>query len=67
MSPTEDLRRYDEHSAAVLIGLPLQDVRRLAQQVGLGQKISSDGSELLIFSYPELLRLSLMAARSGAA
>ena len=67
MPGTEDLRRYDEHSAAVLIGLSLQDIRRLAQEIGLGQKISSDGSELLIFSYPELLRLSLMAARTGAA
>lgn len=66
MAGTEDLRQYDEHSAAVLIGLPLQDIRRLAQQVGLGQKVSSNGSEHLIFSYPELLELSLIAARASS-
>jgi hypothetical protein len=65
MGATEELRRYDEHSAAVLIGLSLQDIHRLAQQVGLGQKVSSNGSEHLMFSYPELLELSLMAARNN--
>ena len=65
MTTTEDLRRYDEYSAAMLIGLSLQDIRRMAQQVGLGQKVSSNGDEHLIFSYPELLELSLIAARNG--
>lgn len=66
MTNTEELRRYDEHSAAVLIGLSLQDIRRVAQQVGLGQKVSSNGDEHFVFSYPELLELSLIAARGSA-
>jgi len=65
MTATEELRQYDEHSAAVLIGLSLQDIRRLAQQVGLGQKVSSNGDEHFVFSYPELLEMSLRAARSS--
>ena len=66
MTSTEELRRYDEHSAAVLIGLSLQDIRRMAQQVGLGQKVRNNGSELLFFSYPELLEMSLIAARNAS-
>ena len=66
MAGTENLRRYDEQSAAVLIGLSLQDIRRMAQEVGLGQKVSSDGNEHLVFSYPELLELSLIAARTSS-
>ena len=66
MTSTEDLRRYDEYSAAMLIGLSLQDIRRMAQQVGLGQKVSSNGDEHLIFSYPELLEMSLIAARNAS-
>jgi len=66
MAGTENLRRYDEQSAAVLIGLSLQDIRRMAQEVGLGQKVSSNGSEHFVFSYPELLELSLIAARTSS-
>lgn len=66
MTNTDELRRYDEHSAAVLIGLSLQDIRRMAQQVGLGQKVSSNGDEYFVFSYPELLEMSLRAARTSA-
>lgn len=65
MPNLENLNRYDEHSVAVLIGLPINDIRRLAQQVGLGQKVSQGGTEHFVFSYPELLELSLLAARSS--
>ena len=58
--------RFDEHCAAVLIGLPLSDLRRLAQHGGLGHRVANGGSEQFVFTYPELLQLSLMAARGNA-
>ena len=61
----ESQTRYDEHSAAVLIGLSVQDVRRLALQGGFGQRVTSGDTEQLVFSYPELLELSLRAARGA--
>lgn len=57
--------RFDEHCAAVLIGLPLNDLRRLAQHGGLGHRVENGGSEHFEFTYPELLQLSLMAARGN--
>lgn len=62
-SPSEN--SFDEHCAAVLIGLPLNDLRRLARQVGLGRTELASGNEQFVFSYPELLQLSRMAARGN--
>jgi hypothetical protein len=63
MPDPNNLNRYDEHSAAALIGLALMDLRQMARQVGLGHKVTIGGAEHLVFSYTELLELSLMAAR----
>jgi len=65
MQNPENETRYDESCAAVLIGLPQTDLHRLAVKGGLGRRISSEGAEQLVFSYPELLQLSLMAARGN--
>ena len=61
----ESQTRYDEHSAAALIGLSVQDLRRLAHQGGIGHSVTSGETEQLVFSYPELLELSLRAARGA--
>lgn len=54
---------YDEHRAAVLLGVAPGDLRRLAQHLGLGRTITQAGTERMVFTYPELLRLSLLTAR----
>jgi hypothetical protein len=66
MTSPESLNRYDEHSAAVLIGLSLTDIRRLAEKSRLGQKVKQGEHEHIVFSYPELLELSLLAARGNS-
>ena len=66
MAYQESDSRYDEHCAAILIGLAPDDLRFLARQAGVGRMISQGSSELLTFSYPELLQLSLLAARNSA-
>jgi hypothetical protein len=63
MADANDLNRYDEQSAATLIGLAVADLRWMARQLGAGHKVKIGGAEHLVFSYPELLELSLMAAR----
>ena len=63
MPDLNSLNRYDEHSAAALVGLTLVDLRRMARQVGLGHAVNIGGAEHLVFSYEELLELSLMTAR----
>jgi hypothetical protein len=55
--------KFEDHCAAVLIGLPVNDLRRLAKQSGLGRTEQNSGNEQLVFTYPELLQLSRMAAR----
>lgn len=55
--------RFDEHCAAVLIGLSPRELRRLAVEGGLGHRVENNGNEQFVFTYPELLQLSLMAAR----
>lgn len=64
MGQTSD-NRFDEHCAAVLIGLSTNELRRLALQGGLGHKVENNGNEQFVFTYPELLQLSLLAARGG--
>ena len=66
MQAAENEARYDEHCVAVLTGLALNDLRRLAQHAGLGRKVSDGGNEQFVFSYPELLELSLLAARGNS-
>ena len=52
----------DERRAAVLIGISPTDLRRLAREAAVGHPGSS--ADELIFSYEELSRLCLLAARS---
>lgn len=52
----------DEHRAAVLIGISTTDLRRLAREAAVGHPGAS--AEELMFSYEELRRLCLLAARS---
>ena len=65
MAYPQNENRYDEICAAVLIGLAVDDLRRLARQAGVGRPVSQGSSEQFTFSYPELLQLSLLAARNS--
>lgn len=51
--------QLDERRAAILMGVSPAELRLLASQASLGQ--SQDGA--IVFTYDELRRLSLMAAR----
>lgn len=51
--------QVDERRAAVLMGMSPAELRRLAQQASLGQTQQTG----MVFTYEELRRLSLMAAR----
>lgn len=52
--------RVDERRAAILMGISPEELRRLAQQTSFGQPGNGDG---LVFTYDELRRLALLAAR----
>ena len=51
--------RLDERRAAILMGVSPGELRLLASQASLGQ--AQNGA--MVFTYDELRRLSLMAAR----
>jgi hypothetical protein len=51
--------QVDERRAAVLMGISPAELRRLAEQAALGH-VQDTG---MVFTYEELRRLSLMAAR----
>jgi hypothetical protein len=59
LGETQREAQVDEHRAAVLMGMSPADLRRLAQQASLGHSQESG----MVFTYEELRRLSLLAAR----
>ncbi len=59
LGETQRDTQVDERRAAVLMGMSPAELRRLAQQAALGHAQESG----MVFTYEELRRLSLMAAR----
>lgn len=55
----------DEHSAAVLLGLPLPELRWFSRVLGLGHKQECGNASQIVFTYEELKRLSSEAAASA--
>jgi hypothetical protein len=54
-----------EHRAAVLLGLPMTEIRRFSHLSGLGHLEEGDRGEQVVFTYDELRRLCLLAAQSS--
>ena len=57
--------RVEEHRAAVLLGLPTEELRRYSHASGLGSLEHRDDGEQMVFTYEELRRLCLLAAQSS--
>jgi hypothetical protein len=57
--------RVGEHRAAVLLGLPMTEIRRFSRMSGLGHLEIGDRGEQVVFTYDELQRLCLIAAQSS--
>jgi hypothetical protein len=55
----------DEHRAAVLLGLPLPDLRWFSRALGLGHKEGMGDTSETVFTYDELKRLSSEVAASA--
>jgi hypothetical protein len=55
----------DEHEAAVLLGLPLPELRWFCRVLGLGHKQEDGNTPHIVFTYEELKRLSSEAAASA--
>jgi hypothetical protein len=54
-----------EQRAAVLLGLPMTEIRRFSRLAGLGHLEMGDCGEQVVFTYDELQRLCLLAAQSS--
>ena len=54
-----------EHRAAVLLGLPTNEIRRFSRIAGIGHLETGDRGEQVVFTYEELRRLCLLAAQSS--
>jgi hypothetical protein len=52
-----------EERAAALLGFSLEQLRRLCEQSGLGQRTEGRDSEQKLFTYEELYRLCRWVAR----
>ena len=66
MAVTPNLQnRVEEHRAAVLLGLPLADLRRYSKANGLGHVEAGRLGEQMVFTYEELRRLCMLAAQSS--
>jgi hypothetical protein len=57
--------RVGEHRAAVLLGLPMTEIRRFSRMSGLGHLEIGNLGEQVVFTYDELQRLCLLAAQSS--
>ena len=57
--------QVEEHRAAILIGLPLADLRRYSKANGIGHLETSQRGEQMVFTYEELRRLCMLAAQSS--
>ncbi len=57
--------RVEEQRAAVLLGLPAEELRRFSRVAGLGHLENGDRGEHMVFTYEELRRLCLLAAQSS--
>jgi len=57
--------RVEEHRAAVLLGLPATELRRVSRLSGIGHVEESDHGQEIVFTYEELRRLCLLAAQSS--
>lgn len=55
----------DERRAAVLLGLPLPELRWFSRLLGLGCTQGNADSSRIVFTYEELKRLSSAAAASA--
>ena len=55
----------EEERAAVLLGLPMAEIRRFSRISGLGHLEKGDRGEHVVFTYDELQRLCLLAAQSS--
>jgi hypothetical protein len=53
--------RVDESRAAVLLGMPSDEIRRLSRISGLGQMETSERKNKMTFSYEELRKICLLA------
>jgi hypothetical protein len=54
-----------EHRAAVLLGLPMAEIRRFSRLAGLGHLEMGDRGEQVVFTFDELQRLCLLVAQSS--
>jgi hypothetical protein len=54
-----------EHRAAVLLGLPMAEIRRFSRLAGLGHLVMGDRGEQVVFTFDELQRLCLLVAQSS--
>ncbi len=55
----------DECKAAVLLGLPLPELRWFSRVLGVGQQEDTGETTHIVFTYEELKRLSSEAAASA--
>jgi len=55
----------DEHRAAVLLGLPLSELRWFSRVLGLGYKLEIENASRIFFTYEELKQLSSASAASA--
>jgi len=58
-------QRVGEQHAAVLLGLPMTEIRRFSRLTGIGHLEVGDRGEQVVFTYLELRRLCLLAAQSS--
>jgi hypothetical protein len=58
-------QRVEEQHAAILLGLPMTEIRRFSRLNGIGHLEVGDRGEQVVFTYEELRRLCLLAAQSS--
>jgi hypothetical protein len=57
--------QVDESRAAVLLGMPSEEIRRISRLSGIGRVEKNDRDERLYFTYEELRKLCLLAIPAG--
>jgi hypothetical protein len=64
VSPQPRHGQIDEGRAAVILGFSRETIRRMSEELGIGQKNAGAADDTIVFTYEELYRLCRSSIRA---
>jgi hypothetical protein len=60
---SKETKLVERSRAAVLLGIPENELSRISSESGFGHRKRQDGAEVMLFTYEELRQICLLSAR----